>query len=88
MDINDTHFYILFMFATWVYVSLMGYEHDDTLLLYIQFFVQLPLVLYLGSIAFFDGLVLGYGITFSLLCASIYFIFLGTAFSYEDRKKK
>ncbi len=87
MEISDIHFYVLFMFALWVYISLMGYEHDDMLLLYIQFFAQIPLVLYLFSLAFFDGIVLGYGLMFSLLCASVYFVFLGTGFAFEKKKQ-
>jgi len=83
----ESQFFILLMFVIWVYISAMAYQHNDTILLYVQFLAQIPLVLYLFTLAFFDGIVLGYGVMVSLLCASIYLVFLGTAFSFEYKKK-
>lgn len=82
---NQTQFFIIFMFAIWIYISMLGYERDDVLLLYIQFFVLLPLVLMLLADAFLKGTVLGYGVSFSLLCASVYFVFLGTMMAKNER---
>lgn len=85
---NNTQFFMIFIFAIWIYISMLGYERDDTLLLYVQFFVLIPLVLMLLADAFLKGTVLGYGVGFSLLFSSIYFVLLGTLLAKKSRTEK
>jgi len=85
---GESQFFLIFMFALWVYISLIGYENNDSNLLWIQFFVLIPLVLYVGSLAFFDGLTVGYGVIVALLTTSVYFVFLGTALAFRKDKMK
>lgn len=82
---TDVQFFGVIMTVIWLYISTLGYERDDVILLYIQFFIQLPLSIMLLANAFLQGLTVGYGLAFGILTASCYFVFLGTALSNRQK---
>lgn len=77
--ISESQFFYILLTVIWLYVSTLAYESDDTILLYIQFFICLPLAIMLFADSFFTSSLFGVGVGFAVLCASIYFVFLGTA---------
>jgi len=85
---SNDQFFIVILSVIWLYISTLGFEKEDVNLLYIQFFVAIPLVLMLLANAFLDGLVLGYGVGFSVAVTSVYFVFLGTIIRFKRKEEK
>jgi hypothetical protein len=77
---------MVFIFAIWLYITTLAYELDDVILMYIQFFVALPLVILLLADIWLKGISVGTGVGIGLLTASIYFVFLGTSISLYGKR--
>ena len=83
---DNAQFFIIIMSVIWLSLVAFAYKKDDSVLLWLQFIIQMPLSIYLLGNTFIQGLDMGTGLGIGVLIASVYLAVLGSIVSKKKSK--
>jgi len=85
---NSEQFFIIILFAIWFFIVSEGIEAKASILLYIQFILLIPLMIWSSANAYIQSIPLGYIFTFTLLLIGSGIIAYGWHIQLSDNEKR
>lgn len=85
---NSEQFFIIILFAVWFFIVSEGINAKASILLYIQFLLLIPLMIWSSANAYIQSIPLGYVFTVTLLLIGLGIVAYGWNMQIADKEKR